>query len=327
MDLTEATLKKSTDQQKFNRAAARKDNFRKFIKNVSRGRYIYLLMLPGVLYIFIFNYIPIYGLQIAFKEFSYSGSFTSGKWIGLVNFRDLVTEVEFWRAFKNTIIISFMKIALGFPIPMILAILINEVFLKRYKRVLQTVLTFPHFLSWIVIGGIAFNLLANQGAINNLLSVLGLQRVNFLMNPGSFRYILVYSGVWKEAGWSSIIYLAAITNIEPELYEAATVDGANRYQKMWYITWSGIKSMVVLMLIMSIGGMIQGNFLQVFFLYNPVVYSTGDIIDTYVYRLTFQRGVDFSFTTAVGLFKGVVNLLLLLFANFVARRYGNRGVV
>ena len=141
--------------------------------------------------------------------------------------------------------------------------------------------------------------------------------------PGS-RYILVYSGVWKE---EVVKTDRAITNIEPELYEAATVDGANRYQKMWYITWSGIKSMVVLMLIMSIGGMIQGNFLQVFFLYNPVVYSTGDIIDTYVYRLTFQRGVNFSFTTAVGLFKGVINLLLLLFANFVARRYGNRGVV
>ncbi len=327
MAYTEVTLKEIPNHKNINKASARKDNFKKFMRNVSRGKYIYLLLLPGVLYIFIFNYIPIYGLQIAFKEFSYSGSFTSGEWIGLENFRDLWTEVEFWRAFKNTIIISFMKISLGFPIPIILAISINEVFLKKYKRVLQTVLTFPHFLSWIVIGGIAFNLLANQGAINNLLSVLGLGRVNFLMNPGSFRYILVYSGVWKEAGWSSIIYLAAITNIEPELYEAATVDGANRYQKMWYITWSGIKSMVVLMLIMSIGGMIQGNFLQVFFLYNPVVYSTGDIIDTYVYRLTFQRGVNFSFTTAVGLFKGVINLLLLLFANFVARRYGNRGVV
>jgi len=222
-----------------------------------------------------------------------------------------------------------MRIALGFPVPIILAILINEISLTKYKRVIQTVLTFPHFLSWIVIGGIAFNLLANQGAVNNFLELIGLHRVNFLMNPASFRYILVYSGVWKEAGWSSIIYLAVITSIDPALYEAATVDGANRYQKMWHITWAGMKSMVLLMLIMNIGHVIEGNFLQVYFLYNPVVYSTGDIIDTYVYRLTFERGVDFSFTTAVGLFKGVINLVMLMTANTFASKYSGqrRGIL
>lgn len=302
-------------------------NFTKLLRNIYRGRYIYFLMLPGVLFFIIFNYIPIYGIQIAFRKFSYSGSFASGKWIGLENFVDLLTEGDFWIALKNTIIISYMKLALAFPVPIILAILINEVFQKKFKRVIQTVLTFPHFLSWIVVGGIAFNLLANQGAINNLIEVLGFQRVNFLMNPGLFRYILVYTDVWKEAGWACIIYLASITSIEPELYEAAIVDGANRYQKIWYITLAGVKSMVVLMFIMNIGSMIQGNFLQVFFLYNPGVYSTGDIIDTYVYRLSFMRGADFSFTTAVGVFKGVANLILLMVANKIAGLLGNRGVV
>ncbi|MEN6313700.1 MAG: ABC transporter permease subunit [Clostridiaceae bacterium] len=310
-----------------NKPVSTKTSSKEFFKKVYKGRYIYLLILPSVLFFIIFHYVPIYGIQLAFREFSYSGSFVGGKFIGLQNFRDLITEIEFWRAFKNTMIISFLNVILTFPLPIILAVLMNELLHKKFKTVVQTVVTLPHFISWVVVGGMAFNLLAHQGAINNLLEILGFDRFNFLMNPGIFRYLLVFSGAWKEVGWASIIYLAVIATIPPELYEAATVDGANRFHKIRYITWNGMKSMVILQLILAIGYMAQGNFMQVLLFYNPAVYSTGDIIDTYVYRLSFQRGVDFSFTTAVGLFRGVAGMILLLCANFLARRFGQKGVL
>jgi len=278
------------------------------LSSIFEHKYIYLMLVPGLAFLLVFKYFPMYGIQLAFKRYMINEGITGSPWIGLENFLYIWSEPAFWRAFKNTIVISLMKLGLGFPIGIILALLINELKMKKYRRFLQTIYTFPHFLSWVIVSGIIFNFLGNTGALNSLLENLGLGQINFLMNKGIFRYLLVYSEVWKEAGWSTILYLAAIAGIDPTLYEAATVDGANRWHKIKYITWPGIQNIVVIMFIMTVGSIMVAGFNQVFNLYNEVVYDVGDIISTYVYRISFQQAPDYGVSTAVGLFNGVVTL-------------------
>ena len=198
--------------------------------------------------------------------------------------------------------------------------LINEVKPMRYKRSVQTILTFPHFLSWVIVAGIMMNILANNGAVNNLLATMGLEKYNFLTDKGLFRYILVFTLSWKEAGWSCILYIAAITGIDPSLYEAATIDGANRWHKILHITWPGILPVVLITLILRVGSMMDAGFDQVMNLYNNTVLDVADILDTYIYRITFQRMPNYGFSTAVGLFKGLTNCILLLSVNAVCKK-------
>lgn len=297
------------------------------IEQMLNYKYIYLMLVPGLLFLLTFKYLPMYGIQLAFKRYMLNKGITGSPWVGLENFRYIWTEPAFWRAFKNTIIISLMKLGLGFPIGIILALLINELRTKKYKRFLQTIYTFPHFLSWVIVSGIVFNFLGNTGAFNSFLQTIGLHKINFLMNKSIFRYLLVYSEVWKEAGWSTILYLAAIAGIDPTLYEAATVDGANRWYKIKYITWPGIQNIVVIMFIMTVGTIMVAGFNQVFNLYNEVVYDVGDIISTYVYRISFQQAPDYGVSTAVGLFNGLINFILLMLANAFAKRFGNSGII
>jgi putative aldouronate transport system permease protein len=299
----------------------------KTISKIWDHKYIYLMLIPGLSFLLLFKYFPMYGIQLAFKRYMLNEGITGSPWVGLENFQYIWSEPAFWRAFKNTILISLMKLGLGFPIGIILALLINELKTKKYKRFLQTIYTFPHFLSWVIVSGIIFNFLGNTGALNSLLDNLGLGQINFLMNKGIFRYLLVYSEVWKEAGWSTILYLAAIAGIDPTLYEAATVDGANRWHKIKYITWPGIQNIVVIMFIMTVGSIMVAGFNQVFNLYNEVVYDVGDIISTYVYRISFQQAPDYGVSTAVGLFNGVVNFMLLMIANTVAKKFGKSGII
>ncbi|PRX35616.1 carbohydrate ABC transporter membrane protein 1 (CUT1 family) [Orenia metallireducens] len=304
-----------------------KANTSTLLKKIIRYKYFYLMLLPGLLYLFIFKYIPMYGIQLAFKKFMFNKGITGSPWVGLENFRYIFSEAEFWNAVKNTVIIAFMKIGLGFWISVVLAILISELRAPKFKKKLQVVYTFPHFLSWVIVSGIVINLLSNSGAINNLLSILGFERISPLTDKGIFRYLLIYSEVWKEAGWGTILYLAAITGIDPTLYEAATIDGANRWEKIKYITWPSIKGLVVVMLLLSIGQLMNAGFMQIFNMYNPTVYDVADIIDTYVYRITFERAPDFGVSTAVGMFKGVTNLILLLTADKVAKKMGHSGII
>lgn len=300
---------------------------KQLIKQIKAYKYIYMMLLPVLLFYVIFKYVPIYGVQLAFKEFAFGAGISGSPWIGFDNFKYLFIEPEFWSAFKNTIVISFMKLFLGFPIPVLLSILINEVIFPRLKKGMQIIYTFPHFLSWIVLSGIMFNLLASTGAINNLLALMGLERIDFMTNVKIFRYLLVYSEIWKEAGWSTIIYMAAITNINPSLYEAAYIDGANRWHKIRYIVWPGILSVVVVMMILQVGQIMSAGFMQVLNLYNPAVYSVADILDTYVYRISFQGIPKFGVSTAVSLFIGVTNCILLLTANKIASFFGESGVM
>lgn len=293
---------------------------KRLLKNIWDSRYMYLLLVPGLLFFAFFRYVPMYGIQLAWKEFAANLGVAGSPWIGWENFRFIFAEADFWNSLRNTLIIAGMQLIFVFPFPIILAILFNEVRQKKTKRVMQIILTFPHFLSWVIVAGIMMNILANNGAVNNLLATMGLEKYNFLTDKGLFRYILVFTLSWKEAGWSCILYIAAITGIDPSLYEAATIDGANRWHKILHITWPGILPVVLITLILRVGSMMDAGFDQVMNLYNNTVLDVADILDTYIYRITFQRMPNYGFSTAVGLFKGLTNCILLLSVNAVCKK-------
>ncbi|CAI6040400.1 ABC transporter permease [Cohnella sp. JJ-181] len=296
-------------------------------KEIYKNRYLYILLLPTVLFYALFQYFPMYGVLLAFKEYHIREGILRSPWIGMSNFEELVKQSEFWRAFRNTIIISVGRIALEFPAAIALALLINEVVRQKLKKFYQTVYTFPHFISWVIVSGIMFNFLSNDGVLNQIVAALGFDKQTFMTDPGLFRPIVFLSNIWKEVGWSAIIYLAAIAGINPELYEAARVDGAGRWQQLRAITWPSIRGTAAILLILAVGNAMNGGFDQIFNLYNPGVYATGDIIDTYVYRAAFSDGSSFGVTTAVGLFKAVLNFALLYGANYMVKRLGGEGLV
>ncbi len=305
--------------------------FKKTLRVMWDYRWIYLMLLPCMAFFIIFKYVPMYGIQLAFKDYVIKG-IAASPWNNFEHFKYMMTEPEFLPALRNTLIISFYRILFGFPFPILLAIMINEVYMPRYKRVLQTIYTFPHFLTWVVMAGIMLNLLGSTGMVRKVAEIFvpGIgDNWNLLYNKAAFRSLLVISDIWKEAGWGTIIYLAAIAGIDQSLYEAATIDGCNRWQKIWYITLPGIVNMIAIQFVLRVGAVMEGGFDQIFNLYKPPVYETGDIIDTYIYRLSFveNTGVDMGFTTAVGLFKNVINFILLMVANFVTKALGQETVL
>lgn len=296
-------------------------------KEILRYKYIYLIILPALVYFIIFKYGPMYGLTLAFKEFKPSKGILGSPWIGLEHFSNMTVNGGFLTALKNTLVISVLKIIVGFPVPIIITLMIHEFRAKRYSKILQTVYTFPHFLSWVILSGIIFNLFSSDGAINKALEIMGMDAQNVLLDPNGFRALLVLSQIWKEAGWQMILYLAAVNGIDTALYEAASIEGANRFQKIIYITLPGILPMVATNLVLSCANIMDGGFDQVFNLYNAAVFDTADIIDTYVYRISFQQTPDYGFSTAVGMFKGVTNLILILIVNGIVKAFGQKGVV
>ena len=296
------------------------------LKRILYYKYFYLLLIPAIIYYIVFAYYPMYGSILAFKDFNYAKGILHSPWAGMKYFDKIFNDTMFLKSFANTLIISLGRIAFEFPVPILLAVLINEVARTRLKRFLQTVYTFPHFLSWIVVSGIISNILSDAGVLNQVITVLGGQKVNLLTDPKIFRGLLYLTDNWKEAGWGTIIYLAAIAGISPDLYEAAAIDGAKRFQLIRHITWPAIRSVTGILLILTIGSIMNGGFDQILNMYNPIVYSVSDIIDTYVYRRTFVTGMDFSSSTAIGLFKSVVNVILLYTSNFIVRKINNEGI-
>lgn len=290
---------------------------REVIKQIKHYRTLYPILIFGVAFFIVFSYAPLYGIQLAFKDYKVGLGIGGSPWIGLGHFHTLLNRAEFWSAFRNTIVISFLKLPFSFVCPIILALCLNELRSRKLTRTLQIIYTLPHFLSWIIIGGIMENLLMSSGTINQIISAMGGTPIDFLQNGALFRTILVFTDVWKGAGWNCIIYMATIASIDPALYESATIDGANRWQKALYITLPSIRGTAATLFIMALGGVMNANFDQVFNLYNPTVYSQGDIIDTYLYRITFMQAPDYGFSTALGLFKGIINCILLLTANFI----------
>lgn len=284
------------------------------------------MILPVILWYFIFMYVPMYGLVLAFQDYSFSGGYFGSKFIGLTNFKILVEDPNFRNAFWNTMVINFYRIVFGFPIPIIFALLLNEIYHIKFKKIVQTITYLPHFISWIVLAGILNSFLSlDTGVINVILSKLGLEQINFFLENQYFRPMIIITDIWKEVGWNTIIYLAAIAGINPTLYEAATIDGANRFQKIIFVTIPCIRNVIAIMLILQIGNILQMGFDQVYNLYNPVVYESSDIIDTYIVR-NLTNATNISIPAAAGLIKSAICFALLLLANFLAKRTGNQGI-
>ena len=291
-----------------------------------RSRWLYLLMTPSLLYFLIFKYIPLWNAQIAFKDFKPLLGVSGSPWVGFEHFRTFVESFYFDQLIVNTIVFSGAKLLLGMPIAIILALALHETWFKRFRTIVQTMVYLPHFLSWVFMFGILLMLLSpGSGLINSVIEALGGKPIPFLTTPDWFRPVVILSDIWKETGWSTIIYLAALLSISPHLYEAATVDGATNLQRIWHISIPGILPVIVLVTLLRLGNILDAGFNQIFVLYSVPVYSVGDIIDTWVYRqgiLQFQ----FSLATAVGLFKGVIGLILILVANRVAKRIAQQSL-
>lgn len=294
---------------------------KKFFKTLNDQKYLLMMVIPGIIWMFIFNYIPMYGVIIAFKNYNIVRTIGEAPWVGLEHFIEFFNDDRFWLVMKNTLGISLLKLAIGFPLPIIFAIFLNELRSNKFKRVVQTISYLPRFLSWVVLGGIMTTWLSESGLINELLVKSGVlqQPISFLAEHQYFWGLAITSDVWKELGWSAIIYLAAIAGIDQEMYEAATVDGAGRFRKMWNITLPSISGTMAILFILAVSGLLNSNFDQIFVLRNTLNAQASDVIDIFVYRMGIQSG-RFSYSTAVGLFKSIIALMLLLMANGVTRK-------
>ncbi|MBG9794088.1 protein lplB [Paenibacillus dendritiformis] len=295
--------------------------WRQWLKKLGAQRTLQLMALLGVAWMIVFNYIPMYGIIIAFKNFNIVRPIAEAPWVGLDHFREFLENDDLWNVLSNTLGISLLKLLIGFPLPILFALFLNELRSFRFKRAVQTISYLPHFLSWVILGGILATWLSDVGVINNILLGLKLIRepANFLAEPDYFWSILIASDIWKELGWSAIIYLAAISGVSPELYEAATIDGAGRFQKMRYVTLPGIKATIAILLILAVSGVLNSNFEQILVLRNSLNESASNVIDIFVYQTGIVSG-RYSYATAVNLMKSVVAFFLLLLANYASRK-------
>ena len=284
---------------------------------------LYLFILPTLVFLFIFHYLPIYESKLAFQKYKIIGD---NEWVGLRYFKILFSYSGFYNVLWNTIIISMMKIVFTFPIPIILALTLNEVRKSAHRKFFQSILYIPHFLSWVIISGIFISMLSlNNGAVNNVLQIMDFDPINFLTNSNYVRWILVVSEIWRSAGWDSVLYIAAIFSINQELYDSAKIDGASRWQQTIYITLPMIVPMIITVFILNLGFFLSAGFDQVFNLMNAATLSKIDIIDTYVYRIGLLKG-DFSLSIAAGLFKGFIGFVLIMSTHFIAKKISGRGL-
>lgn len=288
-------------------------------KDFKRNRNLYIMLLPVVLYYVIFNYLPMYGAQIAFRDYTPRNGILGSEWVGLKNFISFFHGVYFTRLIRNTLLINVLNLLLGFPAPILLALLLNEVRLVRFKKVVQTISYLPHFISTVVIAGMILQFVSTEGFITKLLSTFGIGKNNMLTDPSMFRPIYILSEIWQSIGWGSIIYIASITGISSELYEAAKIDGAGRLKQVLHVTIPGILPTIITMLILRIGNMMSLGYEKIILIYNSSIYETADVISTYVYRKGLVD-MDYSFSTAVGLFNSFINLMLLFMANKICRK-------
>lgn len=290
----------------------------------SQQKSLYLFILPGLIILIIFNYLPLYGIGIAFKDFNPMVGIAGSKWIGLKHFAKLFDSIFFWRVFKNTLVINLLQLLFGFPAPIILALLLNEIKSSTCKRTVQTITYLPHFLSWVIVGGFVVNVLSpNQEIITKIAEFFTGEKsdIFLLVEPKAFPWIIVFSAIWQSVGWGSIIYIAAISGIDPTIYEAATIDGANRWHQMIYVTLPLLLPTIFVMLILRMGRMMNSNFEQIYVLLNPSVYSTGDVLNTYIFREGLGKG-RYSYATAIGFFQSVIGFMLMVIANQTSKKFG-----
>lgn len=314
-------------QQQLNRAkpAYELSGWERFKKDVVRDKWLYLLILPGMLFMLIFRYIPIFGNVIAFMDFNPYNMWNS-TWVGFDQFIKLFNKPAFMQTFYNTLYISILKMVCGFPIPIILALMMNEMRNMKFKKVAQTLLYLPHFISWVVMAGLIMNFLdPSTGLVTALLKSITGKDLQVLTDKALFVPMLIITDIYKTMGWGTIIYFAALSGVDPQLYEAAEIDGARKWKQMINITLPAITPTIVIMLILNCNNIVNAGFDQIFMLYSALVYDVADIIDTYVYRIGIQKA-DYSFSTAAGMFKSIIALVMILIVNFVAKKTGNEGI-
>ncbi|MDF2645432.1 MAG: protein lplB [Paenibacillus sp.] len=293
---------------------------------VKRHRALYIMLIPGIIYFILFKYVPLLGSVIAFQDYDIFAGIRGSEWVGLKWFEQLITYPRFMTLLKNTLIISGYQIVFAFPAPIILACLLNELRHTVFKRIVQTAVYLPHFLSWAIIYGLVFMLLSPQtGLVNQYIQDWGGKAIPFLQEPDYTRTIIVISGIWKEMGWSAIIFLAALAGINPSLYEAAKIDGAGRWKQFLHITLPGLVPAIMILLLLKIGHILDSGFEQIYVFLNPLNYSVADVLDTFAYRAGIIEG-EYSLTTAVGLMKSVVGFLMLIVTNYISKRTTGEGI-
>jgi len=297
------------------------NGFGKFLlRQWKQHKYIYLMLVPAIIYYALFHYRPMYGVLIAFKNFSPKKGILGSSWVGLKYFYDFFNSYYFLRIVRNTLLINLYNLLFSFPAPILLALLLNEIRSSGYKKLIQTISYLPHFVSTVVIAGLVLQFVSKNGLINNVIALFGGERISFMLNPRYFRTIYLASDIWQGVGWGSIIYLAALSGISQELYEAATIDGAGRFRQMVHVTLPGIAPTIIILLILKIGNMMNLGFEKIILLYNEAVYETADVISSFIYR----RGIleaNYSYSTAVGLFNSLINFTLIVSANAISRRF------
>jgi len=295
------------------------------VRSIWRNRYLYYMILPGFLYFLVFQYGPMFGLVMAFQNYQPYAGIAGSEWVGFQHFQRLFTEPTFFRLLRNTLVL-FVYDVLTFPLPIILSLMLNEVRHKVFKKSIQTIIYIPYFLSWVIVVSIFFTILnVDSGLVNGIITRFGGEPIPFLTDPRWARPVYVFQGVWRGLGWSTIIYLAAITGVDLSLYEAARMDGAGRLRLMWHITLPAIKPVIVTLLILKVGNTLDIGFEHIFLLMNPLNREVLDVFDTYVYTAGIQNG-QLSFSTAVGMFKSVVGLVLVILANRAAKKFGEDGI-
>lgn len=316
----------STAMPSGTRASSARSGAQRIRARIWKDRYLLLLGLPGLVYFLVYKYAPMFGLYLAFIDFNPFQGMLKSEWVGLDQFKRIFEDTEVIRVLWNTLYLSFLQIVFAFPAPILFALMLNEVRNQLYKRLVQSIVYLPHFLSWVVVVGIWIMFFRGEGLVNVFLrETFGWETIPFMTDPSFFKPMVVTQVIWKEAGWGTIIFLAALAGVNPNLYEAAVIDGASRMRQIWHITLPAIRSTIVIMLILRLGTVLDSGFEQVFLMLNPFNEETQNVLDTYVFYKGIQQS-DYSFATAVGMFKGVVGLVLVMAANQVAKRFGEQGV-
>jgi putative aldouronate transport system permease protein len=292
-----------------------------------KNRGAYLLILPGLIWYIIFAYIPMYGLTLAFRTYRASLGLFRSPWVGFLNYENVFRDATFFQSILRTLQINLGRLVFIFPVPIIIALIINEIRLGRSKKILQVIYTFPNFLSWVIVASILTNVLNQSGLVNGVIVLLGGQKVNFLGSVPGFLPLIYLSEIWKSCGWGAIIYLAAISGIDAEQYEAAEIDGASRMQRIWHITLPSIRGTLLVMLILQVGSMMASGFDQLFNLSNAATMRAAETLDMYIYRITFRSASDFSFSSAISLMRSIINFLLLITADRLSKAAAGTGII
>lgn len=308
----------------FNRSSKRSSNI---WKRIVKNYWLYIMLAPGVLYFVIFRYLPMWGVLISFQDYRPNLGMMNSQWVGLKHYHRFFFEAEFWRLFRNTMILAIYNLVFFFPLPIVLALMLNEVRKEAFKRTVQTIVYIPHFVSWVVVVGIAYLFFTTEGGIvNELIAAMGFEKIQFLLSESWFRPLVIGEVIWKETGWGTILFLAALAGVDPQLYEAAKMDGANRWHQLRHITIPAIKSTIVVLFILRLGTFLDSGFEQIFLMLNSLNNQVGDVFDTYVYEIGILQG-QFSYSAAVGLFKSAVALILVIGADRIAKKLGEDGII